>query len=302
MLISRIGDHAPRLATLLGLAALLWLTPTAHSVVWAQDDEQPADDLAAEADEALDEPAIDEAGASDASSTTTGSDEVRSTNMFSWFYQAAGLFFWIQLPMSILLVAMIIMYALQVMRNEFLPESFVVEFETMLRDKQYQQAYDLAKDNPSLLARVVTTGLARLSTGGGYPQALEAMQEVGEDEGMKFDHRLSYLAMLGNIATMVGLLGTVVGMVSAFMVIAESNTTPKPSELALGVSQALVTTVWGLSQAIPAVVAHTIIKNRVARLMLEVGIASEGLMNRFSAVGTGKSRTTGSAATPSATA
>ena len=96
------------------------------------------------------------------------------------------------------------------------------------------------------------------------------MQEVGEDEGMKFDHRLSYLAMLANIATMVGLLGTVWGMVAAFMVIAQSDTSPKPSELATGVSQALVTTVWGLLQAIPAIVAHTVIKNRISRMMLEV--------------------------------
>ena len=107
------------------------------------------------------------------------------------------------------------------------------------------------------------------------------MQEVGEDEGMKFDHRLSYLAMLANIATMVGLLGTVWGMVAAFMVIAQSDTSPKPSELATGVSQALVTTVWGLLQAIPAIVAHTVIKNRISRMMLETGITAERLLSRF---------------------
>jgi biopolymer transport protein ExbB len=107
------------------------------------------------------------------------------------------------------------------------------------------------------------------------------MQEIGEDEGMKFDHRLSYLAMLANIATMVGLLGTVWGMVAAFMVIAQSDTSPKPSELATGVSQALVTTVWGLLQAIPAIIGHTVMKNRISRMMLETGIAAERMLSRF---------------------
>jgi biopolymer transport protein ExbB len=101
---------------------------------------------------------------------------------------------------------------------------------------------------------------------------------------MKFDHRLSYLAMLANIATMVGLLGTVWGMVAAFMEIAQSDTSPKPSELAKGVSQALVTTVWGLLQAIPAIVAHTILKNRISRMMLETGIAAERIVGRFTAL------------------
>ena len=71
------------------------------------------------------------------------------------------------------------------------------------------------------------------------------------------------------------------GMVAAFMVIAQSDTSPKPSELATGVSQALVTTVWGLLQAIPAIVAHTVIKNRISRMMLETGITAERLLSRF---------------------
>lgn len=190
--------------------------------------------------------------------------------------------------MSILLVAMIVLYSMQVSRKEFMPAELLDGLETQTRDKKFQEAYDLAKSDESLVARLVTAGVVRLQTSGGqYPQALEAMQEVGEDEGMKFDHRLSYLAMLANIATMVGLLGTVWGMVAAFMVIAQSDTSPKPSDLAKGVSQALVTTVWGLLQAIPAIVAHTILKNRISRMMLETGIAAERIVGRFTALNKG---------------
>ena len=86
-------------------------------------------------------------------------------------------------------------------------------------------------------------------------------------------------------APMIGLMGTVAGMIGSFQTIAESTTSPKPSELADGISTALFTTLVGLAIAIPAISAYNILKNRVARLVLEVGILSEGLMSRFSALG-----------------
>ena len=68
---------------------------------------------------------------------------------------------------------------------------------------------------------MLSAGLARISSG--YPQAIEAMQEVGEEENMRLEHRLSYLALIGTISPMFGLLGTVDGMVQAFDVIAHST-------------------------------------------------------------------------------
>jgi biopolymer transport protein ExbB len=84
---------------------------------------------------------------------------------------------------------------------------------------------------------------------------------------------------------MFGLLGTVDGMVASFQVIAKSTTQPKPSELAQGISMALITTLVGLWLAIPAIIFFGVMRNRMTRLMLEVGVMSEGLMGRFSTVG-----------------
>jgi biopolymer transport protein ExbB len=78
-------------------------------------------------------------------------------------------------------------------------------------------------------------------------------------------------------------------MISSFSKIAGSTTTPKPAELAEGISTALFTTLIGLFIAIPAIALYNILRNRVARLVLEVGIVSEGLMSRFSGVGNKKS-------------
>jgi biopolymer transport protein ExbB len=114
---------------------------------------------------------------------------------------------------------------------------------------------------------------------------MEGMQEAGEDENMALEHRLSYLALIGTVAPMLGLMGTVQGMIASFDKIATSPSTPKPAELADGISTALFTTLIGLGIAVPAMIFYSILRNRIQRLVLEIGMVSEGLMSRFSLVG-----------------
>ena len=118
------------------------------------------------------------------------------------------------LCLSFALVAVFVMNVLMARRESILPQHLIDGFEAHLNAKKYQEAYELAKNDESFLGKVLSAGLARLSSG--YPQAIEAMQEVGEEENMKLEHRLSYLALIGTISPMFGLLGTVDGMVQAF--------------------------------------------------------------------------------------
>ncbi len=110
------------------------------------------------------------------------------------------------------------------------------------------------------------------------------MQDVGADEGMKMEQKLGYIALIGTISPMIGLLGTVHGMVISFMEIAVSDSTPSPAKLAGGISTALITTLVGLVLAIPAVGAFAYFKNRLARLMLETSMVAGNLMGRFEKV------------------
>ena len=144
--------------------------------------------------------------------------------------------------------------------------------------KDFQAAYDLARTDESVLGQVLSAGLAKLSRG--YSKALEGMQEVGE-ESMKLEHRLSYMALIGNLSPMIGLFGTVHGMITSFQVIAVSGATPKPAELAGGYFNRVVYYLIGLAVAIPAIAAYNLLRNRVTRLLLEVGVTSENLMSRF---------------------
>jgi biopolymer transport protein ExbB len=208
--------------------------------------------------------------------------------ILEWAFDSLGVSYSVVfLALSFTLVALFVMNVITARRDNVTPAQLVGDFEHRLNEKRYQEAYELARRDESFLGRVLSAGLSKLSNAG-YSQAIEAMQEVGEEENMKLEHRLSYMALIGTISPMIGLFGTVHGMITSFQVIATSTTAPKPAELAKGVSTALFTTLVGLFIAIPAIAAYNILRNRVARLVLEVGIVSEGLMSRFQNVGTRK--------------
>ncbi len=211
-------------------------------------------------------------------------DEPRQESTLTWMFKSLGwMYSVVFLSLSFTLVALFVMNLLMARRENVVPVALVEGFEAHLNEKRYQEAYEMAKNDESFLGQVLSAGLAKLSAG--YEQAIEAMQEVGEEENMKMEHRLSYMALIGTISPMVGLLGTVQGMIASFSEIAFSPTAPSPARLAVGISTALFTTLVGLFIAIPAIAAYNLIRNRVQRLVLEVGILSEGLMSRFASVG-----------------
>jgi biopolymer transport protein ExbB len=223
----------------------------------------------------------------DPSSKGPANDAPHTKSQLQFYFDALGWRYTIAfLAISFTFVALIVMNIMGLRRQAIVPSDFIHTFEALLNEKRYQEAYELAKNDDSFLGKVLSAGLARLQDG--YAQAVEAMQEVGEDENMRLEQRLSYIALIGTISPMVGLLGTVDGMVVAFQVIAASNTQPKPSELAQGISMALITTLVGLWLAIPAIAMFGILRNFLNRLVLEVGIHSERLMSRFQNVGTKK--------------
>ena len=207
----------------------------------------------------------------------------KERNVLLWAIRSLGIYFVVFLILSFTLVALAVMNLLSARRDNICPDHLVEGFEANLNEKRYQEAYELAKTDESFLGNVLSAGLAKISAG--YSQAIEAMQEVGEEENMKLEHRLSYLALIGTISPMIGLLGTVHGMINSFNEIAKATGSPDANRLADGISTALVTTFAGLLIAIPAIAAYNILRNRVQRLTLDVGITSESLMSRFQNVG-----------------
>lgn len=211
-----------------------------------------------------------------AQETATPREEI---SMLTWVVRALTYYTFIFLALSFMLIALFVMNLMQARRETVMPTELIEGFEAHLNAKQFQEAYELASTDESFLGKLLSAGLGKVSKG--YDQALEAMQEVGEDETMKLEHRLSYMALIGTLSPMIGLFGTVDGMIRSFSVIATSAGQPSPAELAEGISTALLTTLVGLAIAIPAIAAYAILRNRIDRLVLEVGITGEGLMSRF---------------------
>ncbi|MEM8666652.1 MAG: MotA/TolQ/ExbB proton channel family protein [Planctomycetota bacterium] len=259
------------------LLVVFGLTVTTASISYANND-----DIAAELEEAGGDPAPENEPApnNEPAGDDGGDAPKEKTNLLSWVIKSLGFgYLGIFLALSVTLVSLFVMNMLAARRDTLCPQELVDTFEEKLNEKDFQSAYDMARTDESVLGQVLSAGLAKLSRG--YNKAIEGMQEVGEEESMKLEHRLSYMALIGNLSPMIGLFGTVHGMIDSFQVIAISQATPKPAELAEGISTALFTTLVGLAIAIPAIAAYNVIRNRVSRLLLEVGVTSENLMSRF---------------------
>ncbi|MBN1853966.1 MAG: MotA/TolQ/ExbB proton channel family protein [Pirellulales bacterium] len=273
----------PVFCVLFSGAAFLCLLDRSESAL-AQSEANAAEDLGTDEDgEAKDaqEPAENAPSTDTEDSKESDTKRKAKKSYLAWAWESLGIgYSLVFLCLSFVLVALFVMNLMTARRDNVVPVSLVEEFEGLLNEKQYQEAYELARNDESFLGQVLSAGLSKLSSG--YSQSIEAMQEVGEEENMKLEHRLSYMALIGTISPMIGLLGTVQGIIGAFQEIAlTSSGAPNAQDLAGHLATALFTTLVGLIIAIPAIAAYNILRNRVARLVLEVGIVSEGLMGRF---------------------
>jgi biopolymer transport protein ExbB len=226
------------------------------------------------------------APAADAAAPGAPADEgvPKRQSYLSFFFGALGWRYTLAfLVISFTFVAFLVMNFLGLRRDAVCPKHLIEAFEANLNEKKFQEAFDLAKNDESMLGQMLAAGMQNLQQG--YDKALDSMGQVGEDENMKLEHRLSFLSLVGSIAPMVGLLGTVDGMVASFQVIAMSDTQPKPSQLAQGISMALITTLVGLVLAIPAIIGFNLMKNRLTRLVMECGQSASNLMSRFETMG-----------------
>ena len=214
--------------------------------------------------------------------------EPESQNVLMLYFNACGWFGPVFIVLSIVFVTLTIMNWLAISRNAIAPPEMIEQFQTKLENKEYQEAYELAKESDSLFGRIFAVGLVAMSNGSGsngsgsndFTAAKQAMDDTAEEEVLRLEHRLSYLGTIASIAPMIGLLGTVYGMIQAFDVIAQGGP-PQGDKIAGAISLALVTTQIGLMIAIPALLLFEVFKNRLTRFILELNIQVENSLRQF---------------------
>lgn len=209
----------------------------------------------------------------------------KGSNLLVYIAEACGWIFGpVFLLLSFILVALLVMCFLQIRKTILLPPTLSEQFEQHLEAKEYQPAYELAKNDDSYLGHVLAAGMGKLQSG--YPAAITAMEEAQGEEQMKLEHKISYVSLIGALAPMLGLLGTVTGMVSSFKQIADNpGVAPKPDQLAAGISTALVTTLIGLWIAIPAILFFQLFKNWLEEINSDSSEETQRLMSRFQTMG-----------------
>ena len=156
---------------------------------------------------------------------------------------------------------------LSLRKVDLLPEKLAADVRDALARGQLAEAEQACQGQPSLLAFVLNHGLSEAE--GGWSETEKALEEALAEQAARLYRKVEYLSVIGSLAPMLGLLGTVVGMLLAFQTVAVSQGKAGASDLAEGIYQALVTTVVGLIIAIPALGAFAVFRNRVDGLMAE---------------------------------
>jgi biopolymer transport protein ExbB len=213
----------------------------------------------------------------------TAAPAARPPSLLEWLIRSSGVFGFVLLLLALATIGLMFSQLLQLRRENFVPPDLVEQIERLLDDKNYQAAYETARSSDSFLGRVLAAGLARVPRG--YDDALQGMQEVGDQETLRLEQSIGYQALIASIAPLIGLLGTVQGLALSLYAIAGETAVLRPHDLSDGIATALATTLIGLCVAIPALVSYSLFKNRLARFVMEAGFLAEEVLQRFRNVG-----------------
>ena len=195
--------------------------------------------------------------------------------MLRWAIDASGPIGLFLLCLSVYFTALVVKLFMELRVSEAVPVALVEKLENAIKERKFQEAYDACRDNDSFLARLVRTGVANLPNG--RAEAKEAMNATqDEDRHHARGPKISYLAIIGTLGPMIGLVGTIAGMIASFQEIATAaGAQPKPEKVAEGISTALFITLEGVSLSVPAIFFFALFRNRIAQMALESSKVAE---------------------------
>jgi len=159
-------------------------------------------------------------------------------------------------------------------------DKLMAELRSLIRDGKFPEAIELCRRTPGPVAHILSAGLARHTRN--RTEIGEAIKDAGIHEVPRLEKNLVVLATIAHVSPLLGLLGTVVGMIRAFMTIEELEGVVNPSDLAGGIWEALMTTAFGLLVAILAYVAYNFLVSRVGKMVLDMETSATEVVNLLS--------------------
>jgi biopolymer transport protein ExbB len=196
--------------------------------------------------------------------------------LFQHLATSAGIVFGpLLLAVSFGLVVLVVLLTAELRFKVAIPLNLVDDVRIALASGATQEALEAAAADRSLLGLALAAGLARLPRG--LSEARDAISNSLESAKAGSEQLISYLATIGTLGPMLGLVGTVFGMILSFMELSRGGT-PNAAALAAGISHALVVTLLGVGISIPAIFCHGFFRHRLARIVLEVASVADDLL------------------------
>jgi biopolymer transport protein ExbB len=186
---------------------------------------------------------------------------------FVEIFQAGGFLMYPLAVAYLLTAALIVERALNLRESRILNQSVIDRVTDLVETGRPERAIQACRDSPSIFTNIVVAGLE--IAGRGELRAKEAIEDAGRHETVKLKRYLNALGTIAAVAPLIGLLGTVTGMILVFRTIADSGG-GQAAALSTGIFQALITTATGLSVAIPALIAHNFFQEKVEGIITEL--------------------------------
>ncbi len=188
--------------------------------------------------------------------------DLTSVSVLRHFVVEGGPITWfVLLPLSVVSIGLILHYLITIRRGTQTPASLAKSIAAFARQGQIRSIEEIAADDDSMLGQTAHAAARHVSAG--RDAATAAIDEAVEEQAGRLMRRIEYLNVIGNIGPMIGLLGTVVGMIQAFARIHAQGGAPDPNKLVGDIAFALVNTFWGLFIAIPGLTAFAFFRNRI---------------------------------------
>jgi len=218
---------------------------------------------------------------------TTGLGMVEASTWFDRFFLAGGPIVWfVLLPMSAAMLAFGLDLGFRLRRKVLLPNGRAGQIAALAGQYGLLGLEARLKGNSDFLSRAILGALSRnRKKGFDFVLVREAAADSLREQGLDLMRRAEGCHLIGTVAPMVGLFGTVFGMIQAFTVLGASGGQPRPDQLAQSISVALVTTFWGLLVAIPALFLHGFFRMRIESLVDQAAVEMEALLERLSEMG-----------------
>jgi biopolymer transport protein ExbB len=209
----------------------------------------------------------------------SAAEKTASKSAIANFLQKGGPVLYILIVLSFVMLCLVFYYLMTIRTTMILPSEFVKQIETELNKKDFEVINKIAQKDDSPVAKIIAAGTnIYLKSKNNYTMIRDAVEDEGSRQAGLLWQKIHPLQDIAVVAPMIGLLGTVIGMINSFMSLTAEVGTPRPTVIASGVSMALITTAAGLIIGITAMILYSYFRIKIQNIIVSLENASSKIV------------------------